>query len=169
MVAQHNQKVEEMKKMAEQPIPVQEGALQWLKDQLSKLGEGEHTDQESAEKARKEQEEKNRKIAEIKTQQEELAQKLQELTGENPSHSGGSGAGPEQGLLLQQLHAALSTKGESDPQKAHDPCTNNTRQQDYRARGSQHAEARHTGQTAGCRRGTQTGHEHMAGKLQQRG
>ena len=118
-MAAHNRKLEEMKKLAEE-VEENEGTdstVQWLKEQLQKLSPGEK-DHELEEKARKEQEAKNKMIQDIKNQQAELARKLEEITGEAEPVSNTDSTKMNQDMLLQQLQTALATKSDTDPQKA---------------------------------------------------
>ena len=114
--AQHAKTMEDMKKMAAEATAgeTKSSAVAWLQDQLRKMGEP--TDPEAKdqqEKELREKEEKKAKINELKQQQQEIALKLAELTGEAP------GANKEsQDTWFQQLQAALESRGGMDPQKA---------------------------------------------------
>ena len=92
------------------------GAIAWLQDQLKRLGQPVDVEvKEKEEKACREQEEKMKMVAEIRKQQEDLASKLAELTGDTSSQEQGQ---PEQEQLWQQLQEALTSKGDMDPQRA---------------------------------------------------
>ena len=119
-MAAHQLKMEEMKKMAAEIEEKEDpsSTVTWLREQLEKLEPGSLArTTEAEEKAKKEQEEKNKMIQNIKDQQAALNKQLAELTGE-PSETPQSQGREDQEKWLQQLQAALSTKAEMDPQKA---------------------------------------------------
>ena len=92
--------------------------LEWFKAQTDKLHE-EPTESEEQTKARLEKEARDREIKELQLQQENIAQKLAELTGEPPrvvTHT--HGTNEPNPSLLQQLRDTLTGRKEEDPNKA---------------------------------------------------
>ena len=121
MMQLHQAKIEEIKRMTED-TEEEEGnsdMISWLKEQLNKIKQpSEDTKlKEQEEQARLEQE-RLKQIEDIRNQQQQLAQKLAELTGEPKEGPSVSQKGEEQALLLQQLQTALNPQPEKDPQKA---------------------------------------------------
>ena len=102
--------------------------LHWLKEQMAKIS-GASTPQDSAPteeqiRASRLQQEREQAIKGLKTQQAEIAAKLQELEGgeEDPLNIIRKAMAPLEGtgnqeVLLQQLRTALSGKKEEDPNK----------------------------------------------------
>ena len=116
---QHEKRLSDMKHMATEATEnsSKDEAIMWLKSQLSKLEDPKDT--EAEETACREQEEKKKMIEEVRKQRDELDAKLAELTGRPTERGPSPPAQPDsQETLLQQLQAALSTKGDMDPQKA---------------------------------------------------
>ena len=113
----HKQKMEDLKKMADaaEETGGKEGAIEWLQAQLKKIGAPTTEPTEAELRARKEREEKEKKIAEVRAQQEKLAKQMADLTGETINLP--TSKEDEQAQLLQQLHNALESRPE-DPQKA---------------------------------------------------
>ena len=77
--------------------------LEWFKSQADQLGKpGGAPDNEAAEKARLEQEAKDREIKELQSQQEDIARKLAQLTNSTPQQNPeGQLLRPTQDLLLE--------------------------------------------------------------------
>ena len=94
--------------------------LEWFKSQADQLGKpGGAPDNEAAEKARLEQEAKDREIKELQSQQEDIARKLAQLTNSTPQQNPeGQLLRPTQDLLLEQLRGTLTSEKDDDPNKA---------------------------------------------------
>ena len=94
--------------------------MDWLKTQMAKVSSD---TSEQQERIRREQQEKQQAIQDLRAQQEELSRKLAELEGlpshtETPQmpHSGPiSGA---KGSMMEQLKEILASKREEDPNRA---------------------------------------------------
>ena len=80
---EHDKCMEQMKEIAASASTTNNSTVQWLKAQVESLASSSNPEQTL--RLQKEQEEKERAIAEVKQQQEELSKKLMELEGTTPS------------------------------------------------------------------------------------
>ena len=121
--------MEEMNQLTSVPPPSNTSdSLAWLKAHISNI----HPVDDHTEQARKEQQEREAAIQEIKAQQEELSKKLLDLEKGNQAQDKDSPLGDilrqalgkkdnprgSQEVLLQQLRSALEPRKEEDPNKA---------------------------------------------------
>ena len=120
MLQEHEKQIQEMDKMrADSSKNVSVEATEWLRKQLKDLTP-KVTSEEEKRKLEEEEKQKANKIQEIKQQQAELQKQLSQLTGENPEASNiprPVNLEESQGLILEQLKAALSGN-RTDPNKA---------------------------------------------------
>ena len=122
---EHEKCMEEMDTLTEE---AHSESLQWLKDQMGQLKP--HKDTATQEQSRKEEEARLASIQELRMQQEEISKKLAELEKGTPAApetvssvlrqalGQEDTAARSQGVLLEQLKAALASKKEEDPNKA---------------------------------------------------
>ena len=112
----HKNRIEELNK-ALQEKESQEDTVKWLQEQLALHGGPSPAplESEEARKKREAEEQKLKLIEDIRSQQQDLAKKLADLTGEQPSIEDTK---TDQAAMIQQLHSALTTKAAGDPQKA---------------------------------------------------
>ena len=112
---EHSKYLEELKEMAHSTRDnTAKSMLEWFKLQTEQLGRPSGApDGGEAEKARQEQEARNKQIQELQAQQEKIAQQLAELTGgpKEPSMT------TPQEVLLDQLRNTLTNKKEEDQNK----------------------------------------------------
>ena len=106
---------------------ISNGMLEWFKNQSLKLSKSNpETDREKEERLRLEQEAKAKEIQDLQAQQEQISQKLAELTSTTTKTSSmddrfkralAPETGQSQEVLLQQLKNALGSKKEEDLNK----------------------------------------------------
>ena len=131
---EHSKCLQRMEQVAQNTMrEASHHSLEWLKSQMAKLSanpsrEPELTEEQ--ERIRKQQQEKEAAIQELRAQQEEITRKLADLEGGSQPPAGDPlssiratlhSGGPQprkQEVLLQQLRSALSGKQEEDPNKA---------------------------------------------------